>query len=80
MKTYLSKLFYFLGDLVFHLLHNNITSIVFYPIYRRLMLISISLDKNNIVWENEVDKEEMRIALLVKLNNENKLRYKKGKS
>lgn len=44
------------------------------------MLISINLDKNNIVWENKVDKEEMRIALLVKLNNENKLRYKKGKS
>ena len=38
------------------------------------MLISINLDKNNIVWENEVDKEEMRISLLVKLNNENKFR------
>ena len=74
MKTYLSKVFYFLGDLVSHLLRYNITSIVFYPIYRRLMLISISLDKNNIVWENTEIKESSKTDLVCKLNNENKFR------
>ena len=74
MKTYLSIVFYFLGDLVSHLLHYNITSIVFYPIYRRLMLISISLDKNNIVWENTEIKESSKTDLVCKLNNENKFR------
>ena len=67
MKTYLSVVFYFLGDLVSHLLHYNITSIVFYPIYRRLMLISISLDKNNIVWQNEVNKKTKKKDLIAKL-------------
>ena len=74
MKTYLSIVFYFLGDLVSHLLRYNITSIVFYPIYRRLMLISISLDKNNIVWENTEIKESSKTDLVCKLNNENKFR------
>ena len=67
MKTYLSKVFYFLGDLVSHLLRYNITSIVFYPIYRRLMLISISLDKNNIVWQNEANKKTKKKDLIAKL-------------
>ena len=67
MKTYLSKVFYFLGDLVSHLLRYNITSIVFYPIYRRLMLISISLDKNNIVWQNEANKKTEKKDLIAKL-------------
>jgi hypothetical protein len=67
MKTYLSIVFYFLGDLVSHLLHYNITSIVFYPIYRRLMLISISLDKNNIVWQNEANKKTKKKDLIAKL-------------
>ena len=58
MKTYLSMVFYFLGDLVSHLLHHNITSTISYPIYRRLMLISISLDKYNIVWENIENKQQ----------------------
>lgn len=66
MKTYLSIVFYFLGDLVSHFLHNNITSIIFYPIYRRLMLISISLDKKNIVWENVEKKESSRADLIIK--------------
>ena len=66
MKTYLSIVFYFLGDLVSHLLRYNITSIVFYPIYRRLMLISISLDKKNIVWENVEKKESSRADLIIK--------------
>lgn len=61
MKTYLSKVFYFLGDLV------PFKYFLFYSIYRRLMLISISLDKNNIVWQNKETKESARIDFIVKL-------------
>lgn len=77
MKTYLSIVFYFLGDLVSHLLRYNITSIVFYPIYRILMLISISLDKKNIVWENVKKKESLRTDLILKVKDENKFRNKR---
>ena len=47
---------------------------MFYPLYRKLMLISISLDKNNIVWENTENKESLRVDLIAKINNENKFR------
>ena len=67
MKTYLSIIFYFLGDVVSYLLHYNITSTIFYPLYRRLMLISISLDKDNIVWQNEVNKKTKKKDLIAKL-------------
>lgn len=77
MKTYLSKIFYFLGDLVSHLLHYNITGTIFYPFYRRLMLISISLDKNNIVWQNKESKESSRADLILKVKDENKIRNKR---
>ena len=77
MKTYLSMVFYFLGDFVSHLLYNNITSIIFYPIYRKLMLISISLDKDNVVWENVENKESSRTDLILKVKNENRFRSKR---
>ena len=67
MITYVSIIFYFLGDLVSHLLQYNITSIVFYPLYRKLMLISISLDKINIVWENVEKKESARVDFIARL-------------
>ena len=35
------------------------------------MLISISLDKNNIVWQNKENKESSRIDLISKVNNGN---------
>ena len=60
MKTYLSKVFYFLGDLVSYLLHYNITGIIFYPLYRRLMLISVKLDTNNVIWGDEVDRQNKK--------------------
>ena len=69
MKTYLSIVFYFLGDLVSHLLRYNITGTIFYPLYRRLMLISISLDKDNIVWENAKNKKNSRTDLILKVKN-----------
>lgn len=69
--------FYFLGDLVSHLLRYNITGTIFYPLYRRLMLISISLDKKNIVWENEEKKESSRADLILKVKNENRFRNKR---
>ena len=77
MKTYLSIIFYFLGDVVSYLLHYNITSTIFYPLYRRLMLISISLDKDNIVWQNKDNKESSRIDLILKVKNENTTRNKR---
>ena len=67
MKSYLSKVFYFLGDLVSYLLHYNITGIIFYPLYRRLMLISLKLDLNNVVWGNEVDRQNKKRDFIVKL-------------
>ena len=67
MRTYISTIFYFLGDVISKLLQYNITNIIFYPIYRRLMLISISFDKNNIVWENSEKKESARINFIAKL-------------
>ena len=77
MKTYLSMTFYFLGDLVSHLLYYNITGIIFYPLYRKLMLISISLDKDNIVWQNKENKESSRADLILKVKNENSFRSKR---
>ena len=69
MKTYLSKIFYFLGDSISYLLCYDIAGLIFYPIYRRLMLISISLDKNNIVWKNAENKESSRTNLVCKLKD-----------
>tara|TARA_B100000989_G_scaffold115828_1_gene85244 strand:- start:3119 stop:3352 length:234 start_codon:yes stop_codon:yes gene_type:complete len=77
MRTYISTIFYFLGDLTSKLLQYSITSVIFYPIYRRLMLISISLDKNNIVWENAEKKESARVDFIARLKNENRIRYKR---
>lgn len=71
MKTYLSKVFYYLGDLVSYLLYYNITGTIFYPLYRSLMLISVQLDTNNIVWESAEQKESARVDLITKLNNSN---------
>tara|TARA_B100000282_G_C31526449_1_gene396336 strand:- start:61 stop:288 length:228 start_codon:yes stop_codon:yes gene_type:complete len=75
MKTYLSKVFYFLGDAFSIFLRYDITNMIVYPMYRRLMLMSISLDKNNIVWENKERKESLRVDLILKINNENKFRH-----
>lgn len=74
MKTYLSKVFYFLGDLVSYFLYLEITSIIAYPIYRKLMLISIALDTNNIVWENVEEKQSKKTDLTLKITDENKIR------
>ncbi len=41
------------------------------------MLISISLDKNNIVWQNKENKENSRIDFLIKLKYENTTRNKR---
>ena len=57
--TYLSKVFYFLGNLV-SIFKWKLTGTIFYPLYRRLMLISIKLDINNIIWENKLNKKSKR--------------------
>ena len=67
MKTYLSIVFYFLGDVLSIFLRYDITNMIAYPMYRRLMLMSISLDKNNIVWQSKEKKESSRIDFIAKL-------------
>lgn len=62
MKTYFSKVFYFLGDCI-----PSKYGLLTYPLYRQFMLISIYLDSNNIVWESEKNKIEARKDFLVKL-------------
>ena len=62
MNTYLSKLFYLLGRLI-PVKDGTFT----YPIYRRLMLTSIGLDKKNIVWKDPITKEHRRKELLAKV-------------
>ena len=44
------------------------------------MLISISLDKNNVVWENKEEKESLRVDLIAKINSENIFSNRKRKS
>ncbi len=66
MKTYLSIVFYFLGDAFSIFLRYDITNMIVYPMCRRLMLMSISLDKNNIVWQSKEKKESSRIDLITK--------------
>tara|TARA_B100000941_G_C28494562_1_gene550038 strand:- start:435 stop:626 length:192 start_codon:yes stop_codon:yes gene_type:complete len=61
MKTYLSKVFYFLGDLV------PFKYSFFYSLHRMLMLISINLDRKNIVWESHLNKETKKKDFIVKL-------------
>ena len=41
------------------------------------MLVSISLDKNNIVWENKERKESSKTDLILKVKDENKFRNKR---
>jgi hypothetical protein len=61
MKTYLSKFFFFLGDIL------PLKSNFFYSLYRGLMLLSIYFDTKNIVWESESNKITKRNDLLAKL-------------
>ena len=49
MKKLLSKILYYVGDLVSRLLHFNCFSWL-YPLYSKIMLLSLSLDKNGKVW------------------------------
>ena len=39
--------------------------------------MSISLDTNNIVWENKERKESLRVDLILKINDENRFRNKR---
>lgn len=43
------------------------------------MLISISLDTNNIVWDNAENKESSRADLILKVKDENKFSNRKRK-
>jgi hypothetical protein len=62
MKTYLSKFFFFLGDIL-----PSKSNFLFYPLYRGLMLLSIYFDTKNIVWGSETNKITKRNDLLAKL-------------
>jgi hypothetical protein len=61
MKTYFSKFFYFLGELI------PFKKNFCYGLYRRMMLISICLDIKNIVWESEIKRQTKKRDFIAKL-------------
>ena len=61
MTTYFSKVFYFIGDLI------PFKYSFFYSLYRMFMLISINLDRKNVVWESNLNKQTKKNDFIVKL-------------
>jgi len=57
MKIILSKVLYYVGDLVSRLLYFNCFSWL-YPLYRKIMLLSCDLDRDNKVWKT-VNKRKL---------------------
>ena len=57
MKIILSKVLYYVGDLVSRLLRFNCFSWL-YPLYRKIMLLSCDLDRDNKVWK-KVNKRKL---------------------
>ena len=52
MKTFLSKVLYYVGDLVSWFLRFNCFSWL-YPLYRKIMLLSCDLDRDGKVWKKQ---------------------------
>lgn len=52
MKPLLSKVLYYLGDLISKLLYFEWMGIVLYPVYKKLMIWSSQLDKDGVIWKN----------------------------
>ena len=55
MKIILSKVLYYVGDLVSRLLHFDCFSWL-YPLYSKIMLLSCDLDKDGKVWTSVCPK------------------------
>ena len=61
MRTILSKIFYYFGDLISKLFHYNFFckfSRILYPMYDKLMIWSSRLDKYEKVWKNMNDEQK----------------------
>ena len=52
MRILLSKILYYVGDLVSKFLYFDFFSWL-YPLYRKIMILSSELDKEGKVWENK---------------------------
>lgn len=52
MRILLSKILYYVGDLVSKFLYFDFFSWM-YPLYRKIMILSFELDKEGKVWENK---------------------------
>ena len=50
MKILLSKIFYYIGDMISQLLYFDCLSWL-YPLYNKIMLMSCKLDKDKKVWK-----------------------------
>ena len=61
MRTFLSKLLYYIGDLVSKLLYWDCLGWL-YPLYNKLMIASSKLDKSGKVWNhiNKTEKPEIK--------------------
>ena len=57
MKIILSKVLYYVGDLVSRFLYFDCLSWL-YPLYRKIMLLSCDLDRDNKVWK-KVNKRKL---------------------
>jgi hypothetical protein len=54
MKLILSKILYFIGDSIAKLFYYKFfcrLSFIFYPIYSKVMILSMDLDEENKVWK-----------------------------
>jgi hypothetical protein len=57
MRLLFSKILFILGDLISNLLYFKFMGIIFYPIYKKLMIWSSDLDKDGIIW-HYIDDEK----------------------
>ena len=51
VKLLLSKILFYIGDTISNLLYFEWMGIVLYPVYKKLMLWSVQLDKKNVLWK-----------------------------
>lgn len=55
MRVLFSKILFIIGDLVSNLLYFKFMGVIFYPIYKKLMIWSSELDKDGVIWHDTND-------------------------
>lgn len=65
MKLILSKILYYLGDLISKFLYFNCFSWL-YKYYAKIMLLSSKLDKDGKIWKDDIQKVNKKISKVVK--------------